>query len=426
MPTIVLKSKAFDAVEAALNFPGVTWDNQAAVEALANLDPVGKPQVLQLSASLIRLSQSGWDYSSGLPQFVTYELRLSGSGISPVSTIDALIDAINNGLAVGTLGKLEILQGGTGLLAVTMDASGYTLASGDVSVKLAGALPLTLSQFGEVADLFGKVVNLDALTRAERADVFRDLTAYSVTGLTLTDGGKVLFSAQINATTASLTLNGLTLTATGSFPSNLGQDIEALWNLLGSGNPLDVTGFDGVNVTGLRLTDAKGRLLGSVADPLADTPTVTRVDGKVYDHVEMGGNGDDWMSAFTGSYMIAGLGGADSMAGGTKADLLMGGGGDDTMAGFGSADRLDGGTGRDVLTGGAGADVFHFDLGDGRDRITDFTAGQDVIEILDAVRLRDLVLTKVGHDVRVDFQSVHILVEGVTLAELSHGYNFQI
>jgi Ca2+-binding RTX toxin-like protein len=89
---------------------------------------------------------------------------------------------------------------------------------------------------------------------------------------------------------------------------------------------------------------------------------------------------------------IYGNAGANSLYGGDGADRLDGGAGDD---------RLEGGRGGDVLTGGAGADIFVFaspaDLSefvyrsDGAkfapDTITDFTAGQDRIDLagIDAV-----------------------------------------
>ncbi|WP_413752026.1 VCBS domain-containing protein [Vibrio vulnificus] len=70
-------------------------------------------------------------------------------------------------------------------------------------------------------------------------------------------------------------------------------------------------------------------------------------------------------------------------------DTLDGGVGDDILYGQGGNDILIGGLGDDILTGGEGADIFKFvDQGTGlrdgeRDTITDFTAGQDKIDLSD-------------------------------------------
>ena len=66
---------------------------------------------------------------------------------------------------------------------------------------------------------------------------------------------------------------------------------------------------------------------------------------------------------------------------------LTGNGSDNTLNGGGGADTLTGGAGADRLTGGSGNDVFCFasladlGLGQGRDVITDFTRGQDKIDL---------------------------------------------
>ncbi|HKY87369.1 MAG TPA: hypothetical protein VJL90_11460 [Pseudorhodoplanes sp.] len=84
----------------------------------------------------------------------------------------------------------------------------------------------------------------------------------------------------------------------------------------------------------------------------------------------------DTISGRNGNDYIEGFGGNDTLAGNAGNDALAGGLGND---------RLIGGAGNDVLTGGAGLDTFVFMPGFGRDSIADFQAGQDILEIDDAI-----------------------------------------
>ncbi|MEP5001717.1 MAG: hypothetical protein ABJT05_05395, partial [Paracoccaceae bacterium] len=77
--------------------------------------------------------------------------------------------------------------------------------------------------------------------------------------------------------------------------------------------------------------------------------------------------------------------GEDTLNGGSNADVLDGGPGDDRVRGDDGVDHLNGNSGNDLLNGGANADTFwFFDIHSmGRDRITDFEDGLDVINLSD-------------------------------------------
>ena len=96
---------------------------------------------------------------------------------------------------------------------------------------------------------------------------------------------------------------------------------------------------------------------------------------------------DPQIGAGDGADSIDGGAGNDQIHGGAGGDGLRGGLGDDNLSGGGQDDLIVGGAGRDHLTGGAGADRFDFNrasdsgLGALRDVVTDFTAGQDVIDL---------------------------------------------
>ncbi|MGP3699477.1 calcium-binding protein [Rhodobacter sp. NSM] len=78
---------------------------------------------------------------------------------------------------------------------------------------------------------------------------------------------------------------------------------------------------------------------------------------------------------------------ANRISGSAGNDLLRGGAGHDTLIGGSGNDRLVGDAGQDMLVGGAGADTFLFNqpFDSGIDRIADFRAGQDRIQLDDAV-----------------------------------------
>jgi D-alanyl-D-alanine carboxypeptidase len=101
-----------------------------------------------------------------------------------------------------------------------------------------------------------------------------------------------------------------------------------------------------------------------------------------------GGSGNDKLLGGDGNDSIFGRTGNDQLFGGNGNDRLHGGDGNDRLDGGDGRDFLSGGNGRDFLTGGAGRDVFDFDsvwetgkTDTTRDVITDFTHGQDVIDL---------------------------------------------
>ena len=113
--------------------------------------------------------------------------------------------------------------------------------------------------------------------------------------------------------------------------------------------------------------------------------------------------------------------GNDTLTGNEAANRLSSGAGNDTLFGNGENDVLVGGAGTDTLTGGAGSDIFRFDansdssVGVGRDVITDFARGSDLIDLsaLNAVKLIGSGLFT-GHAGEVRYASFN----GGTIVEL--------
>ena len=110
----------------------------------------------------------------------------------------------------------------------------------------------------------------------------------------------------------------------------------------------------------------------------------------------VGGAGDDFLDGSIGTDVIFGGSGFDtalysSVAGFNTAAansvefpllFLVGTAGADNLVGTPFNDTIVGGAGADTLTGGTGMDFFRFNnLGDAFDTITDFTPGQDKIQL---------------------------------------------
>jgi len=98
--------------------------------------------------------------------------------------------------------------------------------------------------------------------------------------------------------------------------------------------------------------------------------------GSAADILQGDANGNN-LTGNAGADLLSGADGADSLSGGTEADTLDGGAGADTLVG---------GSGADLITGGTGADIFRYGLASESsatytDRITDFTSGEDVLDL---------------------------------------------
>lgn len=147
--------------------------------------------------------------------------------------------------------------------------------------------------------------------------------------------------------------------------------------------------------------------------------------GRLHNDRLLGGRGNDQMHGNHGNDTLLGGEGHDTLSGGSGNDTLLAGSGHDRLQGSSGNDRIAGQRGDDTLTGGRGDDIFVFNRGHGDDVITDFTAGDDHIRILNgADNLADLTFETQGADVLVSFADVSILVEDITLAALQDADNF--
>lgn len=109
-----------------------------------------------------------------------------------------------------------------------------------------------------------------------------------------------------------------------------------------------------------------------------------------------GGEGEDVLFGNLGADVIQGDNGNDFLFGGQENDQLYGDDGNDVISGDKGNDIITGNQGLDTLTGGEGNDIFMLQTTQGRDILTDFQRGSDVIQISGGIRFSDLTLQSAG------------------------------
>ncbi len=189
----------------------------------------------------------------------------------------------------------------------------------------------------------------------------------------------------------------VTLTNEGTIRGDTGIElIDSYATILNSGS-IVATAYGGF---GIDSSDGVGAVVirntGRIEAPLiaiqggASSESVTNT-GVILGDVYLGGSDD----AFLGRYgqvegtIFAGIGndrilsgaGDDTVYGDVGNDFVRGNAGDDVLFGGQGGDTLRGDDGDDVLSGAGGPDVFVFNRHADDDRITDFTNGQDRIDL---------------------------------------------
>lgn len=137
----------------------------------------------------------------------------------------------------------------------------------------------------------------------------------------------------------------------------------------------------------------------------------------------LGGNGRDSMWGGIGDDSLNGQNQDDRMWGNDGNDTLIGEKGNDTIDGGNGNDDITGGKEDDLLTGGAGNDIFRYASNMGRDTITDFTSGEDLIDIkkLDVSDISDLTISQVGSNARINFGDFqYVELTGITATDLTN------
>lgn len=185
-------------------------------------------------------------------------------------------------------------------------------------------------------------------------------------------------------------------------------------------------------------TDADDWIVGQDgADTIRGAGGADWIDGGEGDDEILGETGRDRVFAGRDDDIVLGGGSGDMLSGQKGRDVLIGGAGNDYLRGGGSRDVLDGGTGQDrlrgdagndLLTGGAGGDrfIFRMDQNSGKDRIFDFTPGEDMLELRNsgATDLEQISVLQAGAHVEVRWDLGSVTLLNLTLDTLGEREDF--
>ena len=243
----------------------------------------------------------------------------------------------------------DVYDGGAGTDVVDYSALG---AKNAVKVTLAGATNATVTIGSGNAD---QIRNIEKVIGGAGADIVTGDSANNV--LDGRDGADTLSGGD-----GADTLIG-----------GLGKDILSGGN--GDDFFLASSASDGIDTIdgGAGIDTADYSALGA-----SNGLTVTLNGATAVSAIIAGGSTD----SFRNVENVTGGAGGDAITGDALSNVLSGGGGADALNGGAGADRLIGGAGLDKLTGGAGNDVFVLQKDAfSWDTLTDFTSGQDRLEI---------------------------------------------
>ena len=116
----------------------------------------------------------------------------------------------------------------------------------------------------------------------------------------------------------------------------------------------------------------------------------------------------DGRDILTGIENVNAGGGNDIVTGSKTGNVLNGEAGDDILFG---------GLGNDRLTGGSGDDIFKIKKGRGKALITDYTSGEDSIQLLRGLTESDLTITYANGDTKIRYGKDLMAIVQNTIAD---------
>lgn len=316
--------------------------------------------------------------------YLTTGVTLEGeeSGSHPYFNItDLLIGGSGDDILRGLSGD-DILDGGGGRDQLEGGDGNDTLRGGDGNDALSG---------GSGNDLLEGGAGVDTLTGGDGND--RYVADSQDIFVELAGGGTDTVLSSLASTTLAANIENLVRVGNGSF-RGYGNDQA---NVLTGGDGTDIldggAGADILNggagndtlIGGLGADQING---GDGIDTASYEAATSSVAVNLLTGVTAGAaaSGDSFSSIETlkgGAFndLLRGDAAVNTIYGNDGNDDIRGGAGNDVLYGGAGNDRLLGEAGNDKMSGGDGDDIFYLNGGGGRDTITDFGFGSDVLRI---------------------------------------------
>lgn len=178
-----------------------------------------------------------------------------------------------------------------------------------------------------------------------------------------------------------------------------------------------------VTVTESDVTTPPASIGTKNADNLIGTTGNDEIRAKAGNDTVNGGTGDDFITGDAGNDRITAGKGDDSVDGGDGDDVIYGRDGDDLLTGGAGSDRIIGDAGNDriygqagddELSGGAGMDIFVFGADGGNDTVTDFTIGEDRLNLTQTgLSFSDLLIVSDLDGTTVQFGTTMVFLKSV-------------
>jgi Ca2+-binding RTX toxin-like protein len=283
----------------------------------------------------------------------TLSYALSTNPTHGTLTLDATTGVWSYESLFGYIGKdsatISVRDGKGGMITknITFNAQGLVYEGGDITISA--------QTIGDTLDLGTN--GMDALSF--------DKSGNNLT-ITVKDQGVITISDYF-------TQPNQTLTTLSTAWGEINIDKEAIKQAGGTwwwpfGSATASNGVDSLLIGSTysdTLTGASGN------DILFGSSNNDKLIGNAGNDLLIAGSGNDTLTGSSGQDALYGDSGNDTLDAKEGDDYLIGGSGNDTLYGGSGADKLSGGVGNDTLYGDIGNDAYYFNLGDGKDTITD-------------------------------------------------------